>query len=163
MHQSTGTLNRAQRKALAEGLQIAWYHIGHHQECYPFDDGCACDAASLKARLGRFDAWQFIESTSAFIHDGTLELFRLLPRFVGHSWRCSGAGCVGCHYPRLVQIGAEFGVSFEPRSWSAWWCDKCEKFFHSTPRSSDGSCCTGEACQAYRSIVRDYDLRNIPF
>jgi hypothetical protein len=163
MAQLTGKLTLAQRKAIAEALEIGWYHIGHHRECNPRPDGCECDADELKWRLGKFSSAQFIASKAAFIHEGTLDLLRALPPFVGHSWRCQGLTCHGCHYPRLVELGAEFGIVFEPRSWSAWWCDKCDKFFHSRPAAHDGSCASGEECLAYRSIVREFDVRDVPF
>jgi hypothetical protein len=110
MAQLTGKLTLAQRKAIAEALEIGWYHIGHHRECNPRPDGCECDADELKWRLGKFSSAQFIASKAAFIHEGTLDLLRALPPFVGHSWRCQGLTCHGCHYPRLVELGAEFGV-----------------------------------------------------
>ena len=153
-------LTPTQREELGEAIKIAWYHFGHHRECYP-SEGCDCGAEDLRRRLGAFDIKKHQPH-----HDGAaLDLLRALPAYVGHSWRCPSHACAGCHYPRLIELGAGLGVTFDRLSWSAWWCDTCERFFHSRPANRDGSCTNQGRCEAYRSVIKDLKIQvpGVPF
>ena len=153
-------LTTAQREALSEAVEIAWWHFGHHRECYPAE-GCDCGADELKQRLAGFFNQERAPSQDAAV----IRLLRALPDYVGHSWNCPESFCGGCHYPRLVEVGALFGISFVEKSWSAWWCDQCQRFFHSRPTAPGGSCSNSTRCVAYKSVIRGIKIQapGVPF